>query len=322
MQKNIFMENLLEFRTALQVRSDTIICDMCNIMNEGKAGEIPKATTRCLECKDNYCESCAKVHRFQKVSKDHQMVNIGSDKESERNRLISMKSCTTHTRKLLNYYCAECKKIVCVSCFAEGHKFHNCKEVTTVDEEFRKLLNYYCAECKKIVCVSCFAEGHKFHNCKEVTTVDEEFRLRIEQKELKISTYVNEMLIERNNNEKRKADFLTEIAVTEKEIFKRSLELKDMIDRHTQSLLDKLSVLKSKELKEMEMRLEEIDKSCLILRSFEAYCTELRLKGSASDICGSVDQLIVRADELERDQETFFECPHQCTKVTFQARDL
>src|SRR6218665_3256933 len=283
MQKNIFMENLLEFRTALQVRSDTIICDMCNIMNEGKAGEIPKATTRCLECKDNYCESCAKVHRFQKVSKDHQIVNIGSDKESERNRLISMKSCTKHTRKLLNYYCAECKKIVCVSCFAEGHKFHNCKEVTTVDEEFR---------------------------------------LRIEQKELKISTYVNEMLIERNNNEKRKADFLTEITVTEKEIYKRNQELKDMIDRHTKSLLDKLSVLKSKQLKEMEMRLEEIDKSCLILSSFVAYCTELRSKGSASDICSSVDQLIVRADELKRDQEKFFGCPHQCTKVTFQARDL
>src|SRR6218665_200620 len=121
-QKNFFMENLLECRTALQVGSDTIICDMCNIRNDGKTGRIPKAAMRCLECQDNYCESCVKVHQFQKVSKDHQMVKIGSDIKSDTKRLVSKKLlCTKHIHNILNYYCADCKKIVCVSCFVESH---------------------------------------------------------------------------------------------------------------------------------------------------------------------------------------------------------
>jgi len=51
-QKNFFMENLLEHTFALQMRSATIVCDMCNIRNEGKAGQIFKATMKCLDCQD------------------------------------------------------------------------------------------------------------------------------------------------------------------------------------------------------------------------------------------------------------------------------
>src|SRR6218665_3615535 len=148
------------------------------------------------------------------------------------------------------------------------------------------------------------------------------FRQTIENKARKISTYVNEILIERNNNDKRKADFLKDVVMAEKEIYKRNQELKDMVDRQTKSLLEELSVIKSKHLKEMETRREEIDMRCTILRSFEAYCTELTSKGSASDICSSLDQLIVGASDLERDQEAFFGCPHQSIDVTFQAADL
>src|SRR6218665_1509845 len=216
-QKNFFMENLLEFKTALQLGSSTIICEICNMKNERKTVKTPKATMRCMECQEYYCEDCTKIHRFQKATKNHPMINIGSDKESEINRFVSTKLFTKHIHKPLDYYCAECKKIVCVSCFVESHKLHDCKDVTTVDEEF-------CQTIKK--------------------------------KAWKISTYVNEMLIERNNNEKRKEDFLRELIVREKEINKKNQELKDMVDRHTKSLLDKLSVIKLKNLKEMENQTE------------------------------------------------------------------
>src|SRR6218665_460591 len=116
-QKNIFMENLLECKTELQVGSDTIICDMCNIRNAGKAGRIPKATMRCLDCQDHYCDSCVKDHQFQKVTKDHQMVKIGRNMKSETRRLVSTKLCPKHTHNLLNSYCVECKELICHSCF-------------------------------------------------------------------------------------------------------------------------------------------------------------------------------------------------------------
>src|SRR6218665_2747329 len=282
-QKNFFMENLLVYKTTLQEGGNTIICDMCNIRTEGKVSQIPKATTRCLECQDYYCDSCVKVHQFQKVTKDHQMVKIGSDIKSQTKRLVSMKSCTKHIGKPLDYYCSECKKIVCVSCFVESHKSHDCKDVTTLDEEFRQT---------------------------------------IKRKTSKTTTWMNEMQLIRNKNGKRKAEFVKEIAEKEEEIHKRNQDLKAMIDRHTKALLEELSVLKSKNLKELETGQDEIDRYCTILGSFEAYCTELTLKGSASDICSSVDELIVRANDLERDNEAFIYRPHKSLKVLFHAADL
>src|SRR6218665_899072 len=282
-QKNYFMDNFLEFKTALQLGSTNIFCDMCKMKNEGKTVETPKATMRCMECQENYCEDCAKTHHFQKATKDHQMKNIGSDMKSEVNRFVSMKLCPKHIHKPLDYYCADCKKIVCVSCFVESHKLHDCKDVTTVDEEFRQM---------------------------------------IEKKAQKISTRLNEISFMRKHNEKKHADFLKEIVEKEKEIRKRNQEIKDIIDRHTEIRLDELFVIKSKNLKEMENQKEEIERCRTILESFDVYCTELTLKGSASDICSSVDQIIVRADELERDHEAFFGRPHKSFEVFFQATDL
>ena len=95
-----------------------------------------------------------------------------------------------------------------------------------------------------------------------------------------------------------------------------------MIDEHTKSLLNQLSVIKSKHLKEMETGMEAIDRYITIFRSFETYCTELISKGSASDICSSVDQLMCRADELEIDHKAFIGRPHQSVEIAFQTKDL
>src|SRR6218665_2250382 len=282
-QKNFFMENLLLYKTTLRMGSTTIICDICDIRNKGKTGQVPKATMRCMECQDNYCAGCAEIHQLQKVSKDHQMVTVGSDMKSETKQLVSKKSCTKHVHKTLDYYCSKCKKIVCVSCFVESHTLHDCKDVTTVDEEFRQA---------------------------------------IEKEAWKISTYEKEMLQIRNNNEKKNADFLKEIVEKDNEIRRRNQEIKDIIDRHTELLLDELSVIKSKNLKEMGNEKKEIERCRTILESFEVYCTELTLKGSANDICSSVDQVIARADELEREHEAFIGRPHKSVEVSFQATVL
>jgi len=235
-QKNFFMENLLEYKSALQ------------------------------------------------MSEDHQMVDrpIGGEVKSERKQFISRKSCKIHNNNPLNYYCAGCKNIVCKSCF----------------------------------------ERHKLHDCKDVSTVDKEFRQTIQKRTLKISTYMNEMLVKRNNIEKRKADFLKQIFEEEMKIHERNFELKVMIDRHAQSLLDELSVIKSKHLNEIKTVMEDIDRNFTVLESFEAYCTELISKGSASDICSSADDLMVRADDLERELESFFGRPIISVEVSFQVADL
>src|SRR6218665_412446 len=175
-QKNFFMENLMEFKTTLQIGS-AIICDMCNVRNEGLTGDIPTATMRCLECQDNYCDSCVKVHQFQKLIRNHQFVKIGSEAASKMKRPLATIFCSKHTQKLLDYYCSDCKKIVCVSCFVESHASHKCKDVTSIDEEFRQT---------------------------------------IQIKSSKVFSYAEKMLLLKEKAEIRKADFLKEILNKEK----------------------------------------------------------------------------------------------------------
>ena len=55
----------------------------------------------------------------------------------------------------------------------------------------------------------------------------------------------------------------------------------------------------------MEDETEKTDRSFTILKGFETYCIELISKGSASDICSSYDELILRADGLEKDRRAF-----------------
>src|SRR6218665_2321025 len=80
--KNFFLENLLQYKTTLEMGSASIACDVCRANDESKTGEAPTATMRCLECQDNYCDGCVKVHQFLKLSRDHKLKKIRSDAET------------------------------------------------------------------------------------------------------------------------------------------------------------------------------------------------------------------------------------------------
>src|SRR6218665_3879799 len=283
--KNFFVENLLQYKLTLQMGSTSIICDLCSATDESKTRQdLPTATVRCLECQDNYCDGCVKIHQYLKVSRNHKLMKIGDYAETSIiKRVYSVKYCSEHTQKPLEYYCAECRKIVCVSCFVERHKLHNCKDIASVDEDFRQT---------------------------------------IEKNGRKISNLADETLVMRKSVEKRKADFLMDIVTIENAIHKRNQELKEMIDRDTKLVLIELSAVKSNQLKEMEDELEMTDRDFTILKGFEDYCTELVSKGSASDICSSYDELVLRADGLKKDHETFVARPHISFEVSFEATYL
>src|SRR6218665_451155 len=168
--KNFFLENLLQYKMTMQMGSNNIICDLCSASDESKTGQVPIATMRCLQCQDNYCDGCVKIHQYLKISRDHKFVKIGGDDQTSEIKLVqSVKYCSEHSQKPLEYYCAECKKIVCVYCFVERHKLHYCKAITTVDTDFRQT---------------------------------------IEKNARKISNYADEILVVKKSIENRKEDFL------------------------------------------------------------------------------------------------------------------
>src|SRR6218665_182502 len=125
-QKNFFMAGMIEVRSTLnRSKMADIPCDvgLCNTKADGSESNTSKATSRCLDCQENLCEDCSKMHKAFKVSRNHKVQKIdGEVGEEEAIKSFNVMNCDIHRGKLLDYYCAECKKVVCVSCFVESHK--------------------------------------------------------------------------------------------------------------------------------------------------------------------------------------------------------
>src|SRR6218665_988066 len=286
LQKNFFMENLLDVAIMLQLDNKAVTtCDMCTAILEEDEQKPKNATMRCLECRDNFCEMCAKMHKLSKLSKTHNIVKIGSETEEDISKMQTTRNCAVHNQQPLNFYCADCKKIICVSCFVENHASHKCKDVTTIHNEFRQA---------------------------------------IEMEAMKISKCVEKIKSKRKLLEQRKAEVLLNIADTEGKIRQRNLELKELIDSHTNSIMEELSLIKQKQIKDFASETEELDRICVVFDSFETYCTGLVSKGSASDVhvCGCVDELHRRSEELEQDNKAFIDCTFQTTEVSLKASEV
>ncbi|KAL3891436.1 hypothetical protein ACJMK2_003698 [Sinanodonta woodiana] len=95
------------------------LCDACN--TEGTAAP---AEGFCVVCKEAMCEDCLKVHRKQKMSKDHTILSV---EELDCNPESVMKlaegfTCSKHHGEDIKYYCKDHKLPCCATCFFHGHK--------------------------------------------------------------------------------------------------------------------------------------------------------------------------------------------------------
>lgn len=158
-------------------------------------------------------------------------------------------------------------------------------------------------------------------NAKELTTTLELSKI-IQKIALRTSRYAEELLSKRRILEQRKKHILSTIDETKCEIRQRTEEQKAMIDKHMESLLEKLNQIKQKQIEEFDSEESKIQCNYTILKRLETNCNEVTSQGSASDICRSAYELKTKAAELERDTEAFIGRPSQSTKIFFQATDL
>lgn len=59
-----------------------------------------------------------------------------------------------------------------------------------------------------------------------------------------------------------------------------------------------------------------------VVKGFEGNFTKRISKGSVIDISSSIDELIARVDELEREHEAFIVRPPESVKIYFETTDL
>ena len=71
----------------------------------------------------------------------------------------------------------------------------------------------------------------------------------------------------------------------------------------------------------MDAEIEKIERKLTIFESFVAHGTVLKAKGSPSEVCGSVDSLIARANELRKENDEYLRTQNKPLEFEFIATD-
>jgi len=118
------------------------ICEACST-----AQGIILATVYCVDCSQLLCERCSLPHK-KMPGGPHSIRQLVEPDASESGLLIH---CDKHAEEIAKLFCFDCKVNICMNCFSESHKQHNCqkaeaavtcrKAVLHVESENRKFLD-------------------------------------------------------------------------------------------------------------------------------------------------------------------------------------
>jgi len=230
----------------------------CEACSGGGVAEKKVATFYCFECQQKLCQICEEDHRKFRVTRRHKTVELGGEMETSLIALLP-NTCDKHEDKFLEIYCFDCKWTLCMMCYVEMHNSHKCTDVNKVVEEFRQQMASD---------VDSVTAG--IVKCQEIM----------------------------QNIEKKKKHFSYKVTKTETEIIEKAEHLKQMIDVHKDKLINELSSMKQKRMKEIESLREEMERQLLSMESYKKYVDEVRQKGTACDVARTASGLHDRADEL------------------------
>jgi transketolase len=252
--RNFFIEQLKDLSDPSKK-----YCEECSDDVSDSASR-KEAAMFCADCQQRFCESCVEIHKKAKISRGHKLVD-SCDKENIRAAVREMKTifCEKHSTETIKVYCLNCKEAICMMCFVESHKLHECSDVNKVVDEFRQQMK------------------------NDIKNMNETMR--------KCDDALKE-------HEKNEDDFNKAVEEMEKEIIDRAEKLKKKIDLEKQKLLEELASRKADRMKEIEQVTENIERHMSFVMSLAKYTKELKEQGSASDVAKQQRTLRKRTDEL------------------------
>ena len=95
----------------------------------------------CVSCQQYLCASCFKLHMKFKLAKAHKVIAIEGNIENSALLKRPPSFCNKHQEETLKLYCFDCKAAICMMCFVEVHKLHNCSNIDCVASELTDRLN-------------------------------------------------------------------------------------------------------------------------------------------------------------------------------------
>jgi len=285
--KNYFVEKVLEAKKLFDILChEDSLCDTCTDdgeMSESKQKRDRKAIVYCIDCGKNMCKQCSGCHQQFKVrGSDHKLIERNKGKMSEDDLLLKFPEtfCVKHPDKCLEIYCFDCKTAICMMCYINGHSSHKNSDVKDVAHG---LATQMTADAQGIKA--------KIEDCKSMLTkIANEDRLLVD-----------------------------EVKKTEKVVNEEADKLKQLIDKHREEVLTKMTTAKTSQLKANENVKQELERQIVIMESFIRYSEEFQKKGTACDIAKAAGDLRVRGEEfLNFDVEVDLPVDYTSTDVKFK----
>lgn len=184
------------------------------------------------------------------------------------------------------------------------------------NDEERRII---CLECRDVVCVRCLIEDHQSHLWSDLEEIVKRFRKFTGCDDGAISGCLHQCRDRKRKLNDEKAEFLEEVAASEKAIVTTCQNLKDLIDKHTQVLVQELSQLKMRKLAELETERQEVEKELKIL---ELCYSDLAMKLPVNDLCLSNNSLVSRSEEETTELSEQQKSRHRVTMIAFQEAEI
>ncbi|KAL3890891.1 hypothetical protein ACJMK2_003163 [Sinanodonta woodiana] len=111
---------------------ETFVCDVCGPKNV--------ASSRCLDCEENLCQSCCYCHENSKATKHHKISDLGTLDIATKGKIRKRIFCEQHPEDEIRLFCRDCNELICLMCKAVSHDKHTSRTVADYAAERKKTL--------------------------------------------------------------------------------------------------------------------------------------------------------------------------------------
>ncbi|XP_068675463.1 E3 ubiquitin-protein ligase TRIM71-like [Montipora foliosa] len=215
---------------ALALEDGSVQSQRCNNCDENNT-----ATCYCFVCQDFLCASCFEAHQRLKASRGHRNVSIDKLQAQDVQELIHrpvMCSQQYHEDQPLEFYCEDCKVLICHKCTVVSHDRHAKTDTQKAVQEQKMQMSDAVAKVK--------AEIVRYESeIKKQTDLKNKNKIEILNEEKKMTDTVEKLIRDLREHEKKMKDKFREIYEAEQKHHATRLENFELVATQLKSCFER-----------------------------------------------------------------------------------
>ena len=168
----------------------------------------------------------------------------------------------------------------------------------TCDTHKDKEMEMFCLECELAICVKCYTESHKTHDCSDIEKVSADRRKQVKSDSDRITERLKKIGEVLPRFEKEKNELVNRLGDVEGEINTAADKLIAAVERDRVKLLSEVESIKLKQVNRLETAKHDVEQHMAAMESFKQDSDILLSSGTACDVTRSANSLHSRAKEL------------------------